>query len=312
MTIHQLYDGGAANSNLSRMQYPSAAFSATDPTLGKISVAQHYGSPWAVMRKILDFKNDYVLRNYFTNNVVAQSDVFNLLVLPAKTLLVAAFVEVERGTEAVGAPLSPPIANAPTTATTGGTLAAGTYFYKITALGTTGETLGSNEVSVTTTGSTSANTVTWNAVTGATGYKVYRGTGAGQESVFYSPGNVLTYTDTNAASTPGTPPISNTAVAAGPALTMTFGSAAGMTLGGSAVDCTALSANCTAPNGTWKNGTGGGVLSLATAQYIGTQPDIVQATLTSLGLASLAGFGNLRLNVSALIVQANEYPATNF
>lgn len=95
MTVHQLYDGGAANSNLSRAQYPSAPFSASDATIKKISVAQHYGTPWAVMRKVLDFKNDYALRNYFTNNAVAANDVLNLLVIPAKTLLVGAFVEVE-------------------------------------------------------------------------------------------------------------------------------------------------------------------------------------------------------------------------
>lgn len=99
MTTHQLYDGGAANSNLSRMQYPSPVFSATDPTIKAIGVGAHFGTPWAVMRKVLDFKNDYVLRNYFTNNAVASADIMNLLVIPAKTLLIGAFIEVERAAD---------------------------------------------------------------------------------------------------------------------------------------------------------------------------------------------------------------------
>ena len=107
-------------------------------------------------------------------------------------------------------PLSAPVANTPSTSTSGGTLAAGTYFYVVTALNSAGQTTASNEVSVTTTGTTSSNTITWSAVAGATGYRVYRGTSAAGENVYYAPGNVTTYTDTNAASTGGTPPGSNT------------------------------------------------------------------------------------------------------
>jgi hypothetical protein len=99
----------------------------------------------------------------------------------------------------------PPTLNAPSTSTTGGTLAAGTYYYKVSAITPSGETLPSNEVSQVTTGTTSSNTLTWTSVSGATGYKIYRGTTAGGESVYYTVGNVLTYTDTNAASTAGTP-----------------------------------------------------------------------------------------------------------
>ena len=113
--------------------------------------------------------------------------------------------------------LPAPLQGAATTATTGGTgLAASTaYFYKVTALGVSGESLGSNEVSVTTgLGATNSNTLSWSAVVGATGYRVYRGTAVGAESVYYAPGNVLTYVDTGAASTVGTVPTTNTAVSA--------------------------------------------------------------------------------------------------
>jgi hypothetical protein len=108
--------------------------------------------------------------------------------------------------------LAVPAANTPTTSTTGGTLGAATYYYVVTALGSSGETTKSNEVSITTTGTTSSNTVTWGAVAGATGYRIYRGTAAGAESVYYSVGAVTTFTDTGAANTSGTPPASNTAV----------------------------------------------------------------------------------------------------
>jgi hypothetical protein len=105
---------------------------------------------------------------------------------------------------------APPTFSALTTSTTGGTLAAATYFYVVTALGGSGETLRSNERSVTTTGATSSNALTWGAVAGAAGYRVYRGTAAGAEGVYYAPGNVTSYTDTGAASTTGSPPAQDT------------------------------------------------------------------------------------------------------
>lgn len=95
-----------------------------------------------------------------------------------------------------------------TTSTVGGTLAAGTYYYVVTAIIPSGETKKSNELSVVTTGATSSNTVNWNAVPTATGYRIYRGTAAGLENTFYSVGAVTTFLDTGAAGTAGTPPSS--------------------------------------------------------------------------------------------------------
>jgi hypothetical protein len=58
----------------------------------------------------------------------------------------------------------------------GGTLAAATYFYRVTAIdGAGGETIVSNEVSQVTP-LNNKNTLTWNVVPNATGYKVYRST----------------------------------------------------------------------------------------------------------------------------------------
>lgn len=103
--------------------------------------------------------------------------------------------------------LAAPVLNAPVASTTGGTLAAGTYYYKIAGITPYGETLGSNEVSVTTTGATSSVTLSWTAINGATNYRIYRGTAAGAENVYYITGNVLTIIDINAANTPGSPPV---------------------------------------------------------------------------------------------------------
>lgn len=97
--------------------------------------------------------------------------------------------------------LATPVAVTPTTATTGGTLAAATYYYKVTALNATGETPGSNQVSKVTTGSTSTTTTTWGAITGATGYKIYRSTSSGAEHYLATVGAVTTYTDTGASTT---------------------------------------------------------------------------------------------------------------
>ncbi len=67
----------------------------------------------------------------------------------------------------------------PSTATTGGTLAAGTYFYNVSAIINNTETALPSEVSQVTTGATSTVTLNWTAKAGATSYRVYgRATGA--------------------------------------------------------------------------------------------------------------------------------------
>lgn len=109
------------------------------------------------------------------------------------------------------ASLAAPVLNTATTATTGGTLAATTYFYVLTALNANGETLQSNEISRVTTGSTSTVSHSWSAVAGATGYKLYRSTATTTETLLTTLGAVTSYTDTGAL-TPGAavPPTANT------------------------------------------------------------------------------------------------------
>lgn len=115
-----------------------------------------------------------------------------------------------------GVVINPPVLNAPTPATTGGTLAIGVYKYVLTAINALGETVASNEVSATTTTNASTVTNTWTAVTGATGYKLYRTAvgGASGSELLLSTGTlgvVVTFTDTGSG-TLGTasPPTVNT------------------------------------------------------------------------------------------------------
>src|SRR5262249_54583174 len=102
--------------------------------------------------------------------------------------------------------------NAPTTAATGGTLAAATYYYRVSALFGTVESAPSNELSVPTTGRASCRTITWTAAPNyhsqaPTGYRIYRGPAPGAQNGYYTAaGTSLPFTDTgHPAPTPGFP-----------------------------------------------------------------------------------------------------------
>ena len=113
-----------------------------------------------------------------------------------------------RFSAAVGTALTVPTLSAPTTAATGGTLSAATYFYKLTALGKGyGDTAASAEVSVTTTGTTSTVSLAWAAITGAIGYRLYRSSSAGTEVflVELAGNGTVSYVDTGAAAAGATP-----------------------------------------------------------------------------------------------------------
>lgn len=100
----------------------------------------------------------------------------------------------------------------PTPSGTGGTLPAGVYYYMVTAIGANGETIASNEVTVTLTGATSSVALAWTAAAGATAYKIYRGSTPSAEVLLASPGGTgTTYTDTGAAA-PGTAIVPTNAV----------------------------------------------------------------------------------------------------
>lgn len=89
-----------------------------------------------------------------------------------------------------------------------GTLATGTYYYRVTALWNDGETLPSTETSLAITGPAGVN-VNWAAVTGATGYRIY-GRTTGAELLIATVGIVTTYLDNGSVTPAGAMPNFNT------------------------------------------------------------------------------------------------------
>jgi hypothetical protein len=92
----------------------------------------------------------------------------------------------------------------------GGTLAAGTYYYRIVAVDSLGGTSrGGLQVSANiASGTTGSVALSWTAVSGASSYRIYRGTALGLQNVYYT-SLTNSFTDTGAAVTSGTVPILN-------------------------------------------------------------------------------------------------------
>ena len=96
----------------------------------------------------------------------------------------------------IGDRLLTPSAPSATPSGTGGTLPAGTHYYRVTAVNEFGETVGSPENSAVTTGTTSKVTLDWPDVPGATGYRVYRSDVSGQDGVRLYDAAASTFIDT--------------------------------------------------------------------------------------------------------------------
>lgn len=93
--------------------------------------------------------------------------------------------------------------------TSGGSLAAGAYYYTVTSTTATLESTPSSEVAAITTGSTSEVALSWGQVPGATGYNIYRGTSPGEENSLIATiadGSADSFTDTGTEMTSATPP----------------------------------------------------------------------------------------------------------
>lgn len=103
------------------------------------------------------------------------------------------------------------VPNTPTLAasTTGGSLASGTVYVKVTAVNASGETAGSNEANVSVTGPTGSVAVSWTAVPGASKYNVYASSVAGQE-IFVGQTTSTSYTITSLPSSGAAVPSANT------------------------------------------------------------------------------------------------------
>lgn len=113
--------------------------------------------------------------------------------------------------------LTPPIASEITVAALsgGGTFSAGTYYWVITAYNGSGETTGSAEVSAGIASGGSA-LVSWNAVPGAQGYKLYRASSSGGENsspalvATIASATTLSFSDTGTPTVAGAVPSKNT------------------------------------------------------------------------------------------------------
>jgi len=99
---------------------------------------------------------------------------------------------------------------APTLTATTGTMPATTYSYKIVAYNDLGVTLPSTAATIAA-GASSGVVITWTAVTGAIGYKVYGRTSAGPEKLMATVDEgTLTWTDTGSVTPAGALPTANT------------------------------------------------------------------------------------------------------
>jgi hypothetical protein len=131
-------------------------------------------------------------------------------------------------------PLTPALATPNTPVIThGGALGTTTYGYQVTALNALGETdgslVGSSPYGNASLSATNYNQIRWDAVTNATGYKIYRTTPGTPVLVAIVGPGVLTLLDLGAAGTAATAPVSNTT--GGVAGTTTYGYKVSATLG---------------------------------------------------------------------------------
>jgi hypothetical protein len=87
----------------------------------------------------------------------------------------------------------------------GGVLTSGTYYYEVTAFGPNGESLPSDEVSAQVAGPGKVD-VSWTAVTGAGGYRVYRAPFPGRDQMLYRV-RTNSFTDKGLGATVGATPV---------------------------------------------------------------------------------------------------------
>lgn len=148
------------------------------------------------------------------NDVLIADDINPVFTAGGFTGVATIGQRIQMGTFGVGI-LATPGAPSCTPSITAGSLAAGTYYYKIVAFDVLGRTTlaGSETASTVSSGTTGKVILTWSVVPYATGYRVYRGTSSNGQSVYYTVNNNVngapTFTDTGAANTAGTVPIVN-------------------------------------------------------------------------------------------------------
>lgn len=101
-TTHELYIGGPSRGDTSRHQFPAKTFSASGTDFASIPPAAHKGPQQYALTRVIDlgydqdaWPNDPALRDYADNNALAASDILNLVIVPANTLLYGVAIQVE-------------------------------------------------------------------------------------------------------------------------------------------------------------------------------------------------------------------------
>jgi len=108
MTLHELYLGGPSNTNSGQKQFPAAAFNNAIAPFLTMPVAEHKATTVAALTRTLDFgtaqgrPNDPALQEYVRTHTIAAADVMNLAVIPANTLLLGIYCQVETVSGTVG------------------------------------------------------------------------------------------------------------------------------------------------------------------------------------------------------------------
>ncbi len=165
-----------------------------------------------------------------TGNVLLQTTTNSMQALQIQnsggaTVLSTDTTDMRVGVDSYFVPMSTPtgLTASATNSTGGSLLQSTTYYYKVTAIDSAGgETQASSEVSKLTGNTTNTNTISlyWNAVVGASGYKLYRGTSSNSEIYLttllsnYSSGSP--YVDIGTANpSSAVPPATTTAVVSG-------------------------------------------------------------------------------------------------
>jgi hypothetical protein len=168
--------GVPTNTTANRMLRPARRLRYSYPTAVQISTD---ASPYANVEHVVTFFPDGVQRMDRTTTFLKAVQ-FNTLFewMSSHSTSTPKLGRIGRGLfvldevdihNKLAAPGSPGVS----TATSGGTLAATTYGYTVTTLTEMGESTPTALLTQTTTGSTSVNTITWSAVSDATGYRIY-------------------------------------------------------------------------------------------------------------------------------------------
>jgi hypothetical protein len=227
--VNQFFGGGGQQAYIVRLAWTDAATasSTSDPIGGSLTLYATSPGAWgnnlqvtATLQKsnlsrfslqVVDLSSGKVLETFSNLSLQSTDPQYVVGVINGDSQYLT-FVPpgTQTSTPPSASSIPAPTQSAATTQTTGGTLPAGHYFYKVSALYGNSESLVSNEESATTTGTTSSNSISWTAAApfagqSPTGYKIYRGTAAGAENVYFTTGNVSTFTDTGAATTSGSP-----------------------------------------------------------------------------------------------------------